>query len=334
MKHIVPSLLAVLIGGGAYAADDAKIERMTDMIVGMMPHGPAFDQLAAEDPNWPMSIRAAPFTAEELACARSELSSTGIRKRKTAEVRAYAAGDAAGFERDFALLDGGLAERYHVMIATQAAALRAGEFFDNEAWLQTMSAEQRAAVNALMRDPQQQQLRKLLEIDPGSAEDADDPLDDAQRRQSLLRSLGKAFDTCHISLPLALANYTAPKTAVQFDAKCASKVDTTKAGKDLVAPKPDPAQPLTMPDYPAASRRVGEEGTAMVSVYVTDSGAIGEAKLNKSSGFVMLDNAALEGTRNWKLLPGQYKKKPVCTWVTVPVVFKLADAQPAEPPAP
>jgi TonB family protein len=325
MKNTIVLFLIVLTGGRAHAAD---IERMTDLIVGMMPHGPAFDQLAAEDPNWPMSIRASAFTPEQLLCARAELSSAGVRKGKLTEVRAYAASDAATLQRDFDLLNRGLAERYQTMIAAQATALRSGDPFDNEAWLQSLSSEERAALSALQSDPKYQALRKLLEID-STAGVAINPFDEAQRRQALLRSLGKAFDACRIALPLALANYTAPKLHVEFDAKCTNEVDTDSDGKK-VAPKPDPARPLTMPDYPPVSRRMGEEGTVMVSVYVTDSGAIGEAKLNQSSGFVMLDNAALEGTRNWKMQPGQFKNKPACFWVRVPVVFKLSDPNPAE----
>jgi len=41
----------------------------------------------------------------------------------------------------------------------------------------------------------------------------------------------------------------------------------------------------------------------------------------------LLDNAALEGVREWKFVPARKGAEPVEGWVRVPIVFRLVDAQ-------
>ena len=51
------------------------------------------------------------------------------------------------------------------------------------------------------------------------------------------------------------------------------------------------------PDYPALSQRRGETGTAYVSFVVGLTGKLENIALKKSSGFVRLDDAALDAVR-------------------------------------
>lgn len=77
------------------------------------------------------------------------------------------------------------------------------------------------------------------------------------------------------------------------------------------------------PAYPAASRRMGEEGKVMVRVFVSTDGLPQKLEMRDSSGFARLDEAAMETIRRWKFVPARQGDQPVAAWVVVPIVFKL-----------
>ncbi len=77
------------------------------------------------------------------------------------------------------------------------------------------------------------------------------------------------------------------------------------------------------PQYPALSRRLGEQGRVMLDVYILPDGSVGETKLNRSSGFPRLDNAALQAVKTWKYVPAKRGDKPIPFWYVQPVSFVL-----------
>jgi periplasmic protein TonB len=77
------------------------------------------------------------------------------------------------------------------------------------------------------------------------------------------------------------------------------------------------------PRYPPISMRTGEQGTVMVQVQVTDMGMAKNVKLQTSSGFFRLDNAALEAVARWRFVPGKRAGVPQTMWFTVPITFGL-----------
>jgi periplasmic protein TonB len=94
----------------------------------------------------------------------------------------------------------------------------------------------------------------------------------------------------------------------------------------VVLPKSNPRRPLTQPDYPPASKRLGEAGTVLLNVYVLEDGKVGEATVQKSSGFPRLDEAAVrEVKRSWRLTPGTKNGKPAAMYGQFAVTFKLTD---------
>ena len=73
-------------------------------------------------------------------------------------------------------------------------------------------------------------------------------------------------------------------------------------------------------------RRAGEAGSVQLKCYVKEDGRCSEVSIVKSSGFDKLDEAAVkEVQRNWKFVPGKEDGKPVATWHTFAVTFKLTD---------
>lgn len=77
------------------------------------------------------------------------------------------------------------------------------------------------------------------------------------------------------------------------------------------------------PSYPALSRRLGEQGSVLLSVFVNENGRAENVTLKSSSGFDRLDNAALEAVSRWRFAAARQGEKLIASWVNVPVKFVL-----------
>jgi protein TonB len=77
------------------------------------------------------------------------------------------------------------------------------------------------------------------------------------------------------------------------------------------------------PVYPPASRRAGEQGTAMFRVLVDERGRPSEVQVLKSSGYPKLDQAALDAIRKWVFTPAKNGATPILSWTRVQVKFQL-----------
>ncbi len=77
------------------------------------------------------------------------------------------------------------------------------------------------------------------------------------------------------------------------------------------------------PRYPRTARRRGAQGTVMLSVYVDTRGRVANLWVFESSGYRVLDNAALEAVKKWSFEPGSKGNAKVAMWVNVPVRFEL-----------
>jgi len=55
----------------------------------------------------------------------------------------------------------------------------------------------------------------------------------------------------------------------------------------------------TAPSYPALSRRLNEQGVVVLQVTLNEDGTVAAARMQSSSGFVRLDDAALAAVRSW-----------------------------------
>ncbi len=77
------------------------------------------------------------------------------------------------------------------------------------------------------------------------------------------------------------------------------------------------------PRYPAMSKRLGETGEALVRVRVQPDGSVSDIRLEKTSGFERLDQAALAAVRRWRFAPARQGENAVAAWALVPVRFEL-----------
>ncbi len=77
------------------------------------------------------------------------------------------------------------------------------------------------------------------------------------------------------------------------------------------------------PPYPPLSKRLREEGTVLVRVYVEIDGLPSRVELKKSSGYRRLDGVALDTVQQWRFVPARQGSAAVAGWVVVPISFSL-----------
>lgn len=77
------------------------------------------------------------------------------------------------------------------------------------------------------------------------------------------------------------------------------------------------------PDYPAMSRRLGEEGRVLMKVLVSGDGKAKLVEIEESSGFDRLDTAAVNAVKKWRFIPARKNNQPLDAFVLVPMKFSL-----------
>lgn len=116
---------------------------------------------------------------------------------------------------------------------------------------------------------------------------------------------------------------TAPMQAAEAP-KAAPVVEDKQKNEEIVPPRfgvsylNNPA-----PDYPAMSRRLGEEGRVSMKVLVSAEGAAAEVEIEKSSGSERLDKAAMAAVKQWRFIPANKNNQPLSAYVLVPIKFAL-----------
>lgn len=80
---------------------------------------------------------------------------------------------------------------------------------------------------------------------------------------------------------------------------------------------------IPLPDYPAKSFERGEQGKVLLLVTVSPRGMLRSIKIRKSSGYPLLDEAALQAAKR-----GIYTKNGRWTEFYLPIHFSLPDKTP------
>lgn len=99
--------------------------------------------------------------------------------------------------------------------------------------------------------------------------------------------------------------------------------DFQRQGPARTAPVIDAKHSCKMPEYPAASRRVGETGTVTLRFLIDVNGQAIQSGVESSSGHRRLDQAALEALGRCKFKPGTVDGKPEQSWAKIKYVWKL-----------
>ena len=77
------------------------------------------------------------------------------------------------------------------------------------------------------------------------------------------------------------------------------------------------------PAYPARAARRKLTGTVYVWIDVAADGTVSDARVDRSSGHSILDDAALRAVRKWRFAPAVRNGGPIAMRVRKPIEFKL-----------
>jgi len=81
-----------------------------------------------------------------------------------------------------------------------------------------------------------------------------------------------------------------------------------------------------LPDYPRLAKLRGWEGVTILRVEVREDGRVGRVELARSSGYPVLDEAAMKAVRAWRFEPARRGGAAVACVIEVPIRFKLDSA--------
>jgi periplasmic protein TonB len=77
------------------------------------------------------------------------------------------------------------------------------------------------------------------------------------------------------------------------------------------------------PSYPNNARRLGIQGTTLLSVFVAIDGRVADVVVKQSAGHPDLDQAAADAVKRWRFEPARRGSEAVAMWVLLPVEFRL-----------
>lgn len=81
------------------------------------------------------------------------------------------------------------------------------------------------------------------------------------------------------------------------------------------------------PPYPSTARRRGWEGKVMLLVTVSARGEVSKVAVKRSSGYRILDRAAVDAVYRWQFQAAQKNGRAVAGNVMVPIHFSIKDAK-------
>lgn len=145
---------------------------------------------------------------------------------------------------------------------------------------------------------------------------------EAKRKAETPKTAAAAQALPQTSLPSPAAS--ASQTMQMHGAKPAA---LAKAGaedtRDIVITAARFRAPPTPAKYPKRAHDLNQQGEALIRARIDFEGNTAEVLVWRSSGFVLLDNAALSAVRRWQFMPERRNGMPVVAWVEIPVRFRL-----------
>jgi periplasmic protein TonB len=96
----------------------------------------------------------------------------------------------------------------------------------------------------------------------------------------------------------------------------------------------DEAYPHNPPPYPDTAQTNGEQGSVILDVKVTSEGKVRNIKVDQSSGFADLDNAAIEGVLGWHFVPAMVDGETSTDWTKLTITYRLPTPPQPKPQRP
>jgi protein TonB len=115
-----------------------------------------------------------------------------------------------------------------------------------------------------------------------------------------------------------------PAHVTETTQSMAAAVAKSAVAEPVIPPRPVSGMETNHPPgYPEFARRRGEQGRVMLRVSVSADGTPLEVDVAATSGFPVLDSAALSAVRQWSFVPATQAGAPVSAVAEVPVRFRL-----------
>lgn len=95
---------------------------------------------------------------------------------------------------------------------------------------------------------------------------------------------------------------------------------------DEPAEQPSPLSDESPFEFPVALWDQGIEGETLLMVHVTALGDVDSAYVQRSSGYMEFDSAAVAGARKLRFMPGRQGERRVDMWARLPVRFSKTGA--------
>ncbi|MEX0806457.1 MAG: energy transducer TonB [Candidatus Binatia bacterium] len=130
-------------------------------------------------------------------------------------------------------------------------------------------------------------------------------------------------------LRILTAPLTAPTTSSSVSPASKATVPASDTGASSASEAPSKARYAynPAPEYPERAKREGWEGTVLLQVRIDSYGTPDNVDINRSSGFVILDQAARESVKKWRFHPAHAGDRQIPSTVQIPIVFRLVDAK-------
>jgi periplasmic protein TonB len=171
----------------------------------------------------------------------------------------------------------------------------------------------------------------LVELPKPKAELAPPPPPSTQREKAT--AVAQPWVAAPAPLPVAIADPTPTPNAPSGVGTPSALVPVAVPVAVSTAPAPAPKLELPSsdaeylhnpkPEYPRLSKQRGEQGRALIDVYIGIDGMVQKAEVKTSSGFERLDQSALATARAWRYVPGKRGGIPEPMWFSVPINFVL-----------
>ena len=114
----------------------------------------------------------------------------------------------------------------------------------------------------------------------------------------------------------------APVTHVQVSVPVVSHTPP-KPDPVVIIGKLDASAGCDKPEYPQASLNAQEEGVVALSFLVDANNSVKESRVDKTSGYKRLDNAARDALSLCKFKAGTENGRPVASWVKIKYAWQL-----------
>jgi protein TonB len=203
-----------------------------------------------------------------------------------------------------------------------------------------LAVEVEVDVTAPRPDPVADAAKTPADTSPSRASPPPEPIRRSTLVPALPREVVRVTDPARVDVAPAGIEPVAdsPSAAVTSSVPTPSSPSSVSSQHAAPAPVPTPAPGVVAsakpryrsnpaPDYPIPSRRRQEEGVVLLNVVVRPDGVPAAVSLNRTSGYPLLDRAALDAVNHWTFDPARAAGVPISSTLLIPIRFSLSSTQ-------